>query len=586
MYSGSKSKKIKEILIVFIISSITFFFVSPRYFSQYFFRPDYPHVFIGMSHYFEDFYYYLDQFEQGIEGNWLTVNRFTSENFPPTLVYFTHILLGRIGGGFGLTSYQSYNFFGLLFKFLFIFGSYFFIKRIFPNNFGYRVLAFLIFLYSTSFPNLYWVHGRWEMYAPVDVFRAENKILTRFGTSPSGMLINGLILILLTLGIDFIHNLENKYTHGFSLKLNTFVIWLRMNFSCVWRFILLSIGFCYMALADLTKFSVTFATLLLAGFWQYIGTKNKKFLRRLIITFIILVVPVSIVAFYMVVLVSTDPVYNLANTWDVKEYLRQPELLKTRGYLLAFGPIFTFAVIGSYSFLTKKNKTLFEQSTIIIALSSAVLYVLPIFLSLPIPGFRFIFSATYIFWSIFAVYGMISIGNIFGSRTVTYIVGSMYLLVCLFSFSQSWLSVFQPLQDPDRRFAFIPMPLYQGLMHLRNLEPKDGVVLSNPSTSSDLMIPGLTGKKTYSGHFLTTYNAEVKDQKARKFFREWTDRPTTHAFLQENNIRFIFTTIYAGKELINEIKQYYPFLTISFQNEVVTIFTYDPSKYRFPSEDS
>ena len=87
----------KEQLFVIIISLFVTFLSSAKYFSQLLKVPE-NHVFVGMTHYYEDFFYYLDQFYQGAHGGWLTNNNFTTETLRPTFIYLNNIILGKIGG--------------------------------------------------------------------------------------------------------------------------------------------------------------------------------------------------------------------------------------------------------------------------------------------------------------------------------------------------------------------------------------------------------------------------------------------------------------------------------------------------------
>jgi hypothetical protein len=190
-YMGLK----KEIIIVLAIGLFSTILASPKFTFQIWRVPK-NSVFIGMTTYFEDFYYYLDQFYQGKQGNWLTENRFSIEHFPATFIYFNHLLLGRIGGWFGWESFQSYNYFGIIFKFLFMLSSYAVIWLIFPKSFRRRISAFLIYLYSTSLPNITLKNGKLIFDTAQDVFRTENRVLARFGTSPNGMLTNLLFVII------------------------------------------------------------------------------------------------------------------------------------------------------------------------------------------------------------------------------------------------------------------------------------------------------------------------------------------------------------------------------------------------------
>jgi hypothetical protein len=150
-----------------------------------------------------------------------------------------------------------------------------------------------------------------------------------------------------------------------------------------------------------------------------------------------------------------------------------------------------------------------------------------------------------------------------------------YLCINFLAFFPGWYHTIQPVQEPDYHFTYIPDELYKGLVFLRTAEPRDGNVLASPYTSTDLMIPGIAGRYTYSGHSLTTYDSVKKDDQANRFFNQWADTPSTHEFLTENNIRFIVVTKYS--ERLSDIKTYYPFLHVIFENPTVTIFRYDPT---------
>lgn len=131
--------------------------------------------------YYEDFYYYLDQFYQGADGKWLTENNFTSENLQPTPIYISHIILGKIGGIFGLESFQSYNLSLLIMKLLYLILVYIFIKKIFKDNIIISFICFLIFILSTSFPVVDLSDGSLVFEGSSIIFRAKNTFFSRFG---------------------------------------------------------------------------------------------------------------------------------------------------------------------------------------------------------------------------------------------------------------------------------------------------------------------------------------------------------------------------------------------------------------------
>jgi hypothetical protein len=559
------SKKMIEVFCVIFIAICSVILASPRYTSQLLRRPP-DHIFIGMSTYFEDFYYYLDQFYQGAHGSWLTENRFSIERFPPTIIYFSHIILGKIGGMLGWESFQSFNYFGLLFKFLFMLVSYVFISQFTGKSFFKRILTFLIFLYSTSLPNFVIKNGSLILASSIDVFRTENRILARFGTSPNGMLINFLfVLLLLRLGYLF----KKEYEIG-QTATNTQGVRSVIHTKDI---VFITILFSIITVSDAFKSLIMF----LIYITLFMVLRIKLFTRLVMPEFKYLLVVLStlfiIISGLLLNVISNDPVYKQANNWDIVQYLAQIRAIGLANFIKGFGLQLPFFLYGLFLLLRKHNKTIYEYLVIIIVIYCWGGYLIPLFLQIPIPGFRFIFPATYICMSYMVMISFMDISEKFRSKKLLTCLIIVYFAVNLTNFIRGWSDEIKPLQEPDYHFAYIPNELYEGFKFLQTAEPLDGNVLSSPETSIDLMIPGLSGRYTYSGHFLTTYNVVQKDQNARKFFKEWTDRPGTHEFLKQNNIKFIVVTKYSG--VLSDFKKYYPFLKVVFENPTVTIFRYD-----------
>jgi hypothetical protein len=556
--------KIKAVILVLVTALITTILTSPKFTSQLIRKPA-DHVFVGLTNYFEDFYYYLDQFNQGKEGNWLTENRFSIEKFPSSPVYFSHIILGKIGGALGWESFQSFNYFGIFFKFLFILSGYWLISVLFNKSLREQFFAFLIFQYSSGLPNLSIKFGKIDFQRVQDVFRTENRILARFGTSPNGMLTNFLFVVgfILLLKCLMYESDSQKKPNKKHMGIITFVL-----------APVLLILFTLLVVTDFTKaflllfiFAVVFFMKFRTRVWNIAMPVFK-------IIFIVLSLIFLIGALYIYFAVEGDPVYKNANAWDVMQYLQQIKSIGLINFFKGFGLQLPFFIYGFFLMIKKREKTLSETVLLVTAGVSVLLYMLPLMFQIPVPGFRFIFPAIYIFFSIFVLKAMESIAKYFKWRKALYAVIALYLSVSLVSFFRGWSEDIQPLAEPEYHFAYIPNELYAAFRFLRSAEPKDGNVLASPSTSIDLMIPGLAGRYTYTGHFLTTFESQQKDENANNFYTKWTDRPGTHTFLTANNIRFIVVTKYSAT--LNDIQTYYPFLKKVFSNPMVTVFRYDP----------
>jgi hypothetical protein len=554
-----------EILIVFVIAVITTFLTTPKLTSRFLYRPA-GHVFVGMPGYFEDFYYYLDQFNQGKEGRWTTENRFSTERFPPTLIYFNNLLFGRIGGWFGWESFESYNFFGLLFKFLFMISGYAVIRQFFLHSFGTRIATFLVFLYSTSLPNVAFTNGHFVLNRAVDIFRSENRALARFGTAPNGMFVNfaflTVFLFLVNLLVWELREKAETYRTSIAMKL---LRWVQMG-GIVLLFGLMAIGDDVKSLALVT----------LIGGLIVIETGFLRRIRNVPTTLIWLTFfgAISVVtAAYLYKTVNADPVYNMANDWDIKQYFIEAQSLKDGSFFQGFGLQLPFFIFGYFVLLGKKNRSVFEHAALLLTGGGIAGYLIPMLLKIPVPGFRLIFPATYAFISVLVIYAMKWIAERLKNEKIYVTIFILYLFINGIAFFRGWYADVQPPKEPEYHFVYIPDDIYKGLVYLRTAEPRDGNILASAYTSMDLMIPGLAGRYTYSGHFLTTYKSVEKDTITNKFFFEWVETPGLHEFLKKNNIRFIVVTKYdKTKELM---KKFYPFLKTEYENPMITIFRYD-----------
>lgn len=549
------------ILLFFVLISV--FFTSPKFFSQWMYRPD-NHVFVGMTTYFEDFYYYLDQFYQGAHGNWLTENRFSIDRFPATFIYFPHILLGKIGGFFGFESFQSYNYFGLLFKFLFILFAYFVVQLYIPKNFTSQMIVMGIFIFSSALPNISLHDGSFHFDRAVDVFRSANRVLARFGTSPSGMLANSLaILVFLQLYRFLFTELVSKRTHTLSDIVNVQIPWKHFLLIALFYFLIVCAD-PFIALVLIASFGVTLIA-------KKVSIKSVPIFSSL---FCVLLFILSGVGIILSVYVHADPVYRQANFWDIQQYLRQIKSGGILHYIEGFGLQMPLGVFGIYLLIRKKQKSLIEQFGISILCISLLGYGIPLLFQLPVTGFRFLFPAVYVFLSVCTYMSIRYFATYIHHPKAETLLLCVYFCINLLTFLRGWTAEIQPLSEPAYHFAYIPNALYEGFLFLRTAEPLQGNVLASSSTSIDIMIPGLTGRYTYSGHPLTTYRAKTRDNNSSKFFFKWTDGAETRDFLKSHNIRFIFVTAYAY--VAQDMKTYYPFLHVAFENPLVTIFRYDP----------
>ncbi|OGG17213.1 hypothetical protein A3D78_00560 [Candidatus Gottesmanbacteria bacterium RIFCSPHIGHO2_02_FULL_39_14] len=555
-----------EFFLVLAISITSTILTTIALLSQYIQRPK-DRIFIGMIHYWEDLYYYLDQFYQGAHGSWLTTNNFTTEKFPPTTIYFIHLLLGKLGGILGLEPFTAYNLSVLFLKFFFILLSYYVIKKIFPHNAVYRLVIFCIFLFSSSFPEIKIDSQASFSVSSITLFRAENTIFSRFGNMPEILTRNIIFLLLLLLISLLITKIEKYIQKEIPLtRLITSKESLIILISIVGLFILLSIS-------DAAK---SLNLILVAGIYIIFHlpkTGKLKYLFTWSVIILIILLPAGLIIINTYKAIKGNSAYTFATQWDINQQEKMlSNLLQNPIEIIKFfGTLGIAALIGSY-FVWKKEKNILESLgylTVIIGVSG---FFLPLYKFIPIPGFRLVFSSSYIFLAIMAFHALIFIKQKCGARAF-WIVLIIYFVPNAITITSSTIKNSLPLKEPYYHFAYMPKTIFEALLFLRYREPKDAVVLANPATSIDMLVPGFSGKRTYSGHFLMTINAKEKDKLTNDFLYKWTDENRAKKFLLENEIKYIMWTKYSGD--VNQIKRDYKFLKIIFENPDISIFSYD-----------
>lgn len=553
----------RETLLAFFLAFFVTIGTSALYFSELVQTPK-QDVFIGVTHYWEDFYYYLDQFYQGAHGGWLTVNNFTTEKTIPLPFYFSHIILGKIGGILGLQSFETYNLSLFVLKFVFMIVSYLLIAYIFPRSLKYRLSTFVIFLFSTSFPRLSFNNGQLSISA-FELFRGENTVFSRFGSVPNSYISNTLAAILIIIFYRLILGVYQKTK--------------RTNIFSVINFLIIQLVSLFLAISDYAKglFLFPIAFLLIFRFSFYKKQKiynwfNFFTVASSLITYLIL-------GIFLKNMLGSSPAYTNATQWDLNQsnnllinLIRMPYF-----FPLSFGISGICFILGTFVLL-RKQRTAMEDLSLIISFIGLFGYVVPFWNIIPIPGFRLLFPTVYIFYSVVVLYGLGFVVNLIYAKyklsknRVWACVIILYVSINALTFIPTFLDQFKPLYLTNYGFSYMPRDLYNGLRFLEKLTPKNAAVVANSKSLVDGLIPGLTGKKSLTGHFLMTINEPYKRFLSdRLFLRSFNNETEAKNFLKKNQIKYVFFTAYDGDP--NLFYQKYPFLKVVFQNSFVIIFS-------------
>lgn len=555
----------REWLVVIFICVAASLFSSAKYVSQLLSRPP-GHVFVGMIQYHEDFYYYLDQFYQGAHGGWLTYNNFTTENLPPTLIYFNHILLGKLFGLIGFTSFAAYNLSLLLLEPVFFLLCYLVLYLTFPGSRRLRIAAFLIFIFSTSLPEVVTASSRvLPEVKPMLMFRAKNTFFSRFGNIPGQYIERILFLILFLIISKTAAGLKNIRSSMEILSVKTMLISHRIPLF----FMMVITGWLSLSNPVNALMFILVLMIVLVSVFRI----SKEGIKGSLIFFLPVCFTFILVSAYVSFTVNRDLVYKLANEWDLKEYREEFLYYNFPLFVKAIGLILPFFTIGLFR-MVRVRLRMAEKLAVFISLFSLAGFYFTRFLPVPVPGFRFITAYSYLFMAVIAVNGMEFLEEISKRKILPYLLAG-YLVVNSYTIAHSFMSEIKIPSEPTYHFTYIPNDIYYGLKYLSENTPRDAVVLASPNTSIDLMIPGITGRKTFTGHNLVTLRAGEKDEQARGFFYEWTDVDRARKFLTDNHIDYVIFTKYSGNFQYDELRKMYPFLREFYKNTAMVVYFYD-----------
>lgn len=482
-------------------------------------------IYLGTIHYFEDYFLYVNHFFQGAHGAFLTTNSYTNETTPVSIYYWTNVLMGKLGGLIGLSPIASYHVSVLLLTITTIVALYLLLNSLFPKNKYHALLGFIIAVLSTSFLNHIVVNGN-PMWYPFQLWKTPHFAFDRFGGVPHQILQSLLFYILTML----------CFTNKASSRLKTLFFISVVSFS-------------------LTSINPIQAILFLAAFLatQAILYFQKKPIPvfKLLILFIVIVSTFI----YMYFLSSTLP-HAQARAWEGLQHTTTtlPFLL------LSLGPISIFLILGILpSFLS--SNTLFIFSVILV-LGTYGTFLTNIPQSIGVSNLRIIFPALYPFMAAIAVNGMRTISKKLAKIIPTTIaINIMMVLFVLFSLPTLFWEIQQKVQsqsDKTNQTLYLHIPIYDMFRELETIGQLNDVVLANPNTHMDTIVPALSGHSTYSGHMLLTIRSEEKKFFAQQFFA--LNKKDALQWLKENNIRYILFTPLDGD--INIFTQTYPFLKI------------------------
>lgn len=432
-----------------------------------------------MAHnYILDYYIYLYHITQGQQGNLISYELHTSDPHIGSLTRLPYTLPGFLLSPLNLPPFMIYHLLRLIYALFFAFSVYYFIN-FYAKTPVSRVILFFLSYASAGLPLI-------THLTQIDVIR-------RSAFIPHFTLVNGLFLLTLT------SIFKNKILPSAIL------------------------------IFFLTLFSPFHSFILLSSLVPIFLLKRLK-IHKLLILFLFFLPPFLYVNF----LYSQGPLLQV-KIWEAKQYEDITFFLKD--YLLTIGPIIFLAPIGALIAIKKGG---LKNLTIIIITAIVYAFLFSPFLNrlFATSNFRFHNFPTPVFLGIFSFYTLIVLRSYLRNlRHLSYLVIGLFVLLSSLSYS----AVYRQISSEFNNFpynVYIPKDLYNGFLWVKNNTEKEDTILTRYLIGN--MLPGISGRKVFIGHQISTINFSAKQVLVEKFFTNQMTTTEAQQFLKMNKINYVF----------------------------------------------
>lgn len=499
-------------------------------------------VFLGTVHYWEDYFFYLNHFYQGAHGAWLTVNRLTPEPTIPTIIYWSNILAGKVFGFFGITPVLSYNLTLIVLAVFSGISLYILLHKILRDSW-LSLSAFLIAMSATSLQNRVRSDTGEMIFWPFQIWKTPHFAFDRLGGAPHQMLLTLSTYVLFTLYLSPLH----KYR-----KL---------------QFLMLFLTVAVITTIQPAQGAMIAAVLTAGEIIRFLISRKVDIanLRKLAV----LIGTVATLSLYMLRLFTLAP-HVQTKVWEAS----QQSLTVPLFLLKSIGPVTVLAVIGVLSRISRFSAV--EWSGLLLILGGYAMFLSPLPKLIGISNVRLLFPAAYAFWGLFAAYGINYLSRRLAGKTrisasgLAAILTGFFLLISLPTLVWEVNMKLKVLENPSDPMLFLPTPVYAGFMTLEKSGIYDDIVMANPASHMDSLIPALSGHTVWSGHLLATTDNGIRQQEAADFFSGNLNPAGTAGWLKQRNIRYILFTVYDGDR--QQFRRNYPFLKVVDQNSGYAVY--------------
>lgn len=480
-------------------------------------------IFMGISHWYEDYFFYLSLLIQGQMGTHRLTNLYTTEPVPIGINWSINFALGILSRVTTIPVWVVYDGSIFLFSIIYIFLAYWILRRLFPANALLSMSALLVTLASST---------------TVPFFYSYTPALNRLGGIAHHVAQNIMSLASIFLFAQILDSIKTKH-----LPLGKLIV------LCSILLVLFSTSSFYVVV-DMAVFVAASSVVL-------IQTRSLQFVKRIAVVFVALAVPLALLSRTQVELLK-DPFWQFVRGWEAN----QP-IVDFGTFFRSMGLLALIIPIGIGPFLARGG-TLRTIGTIF-AFGQIALYFSPIPRWLGLPAFRILQPAAYVFFGAIAVSGLSVLASIAKRKQTllfgVFVAGFLSLQIPgLVSEVQARVNAYynnSPLNFVDRQ-------TYEGLLYLKKLPLQDTVLAFY---ALETLVPAISGHRVYAGHGTLTIDYATKIGNVTAFYSFAYTAGEARRFLTDNNIGFVLWQNDVG------VANRYPFLVPVYENPSFTIFS-------------
>ena len=513
-----------------IVLGLALFFSSLNLFHVFYYATRIPTnaIFMGISHWYEDYFFYLSLLTQGQMGAFSLTNLYTTEPVPIGINWSINLALGILARITTLPVWLVYDGSIFLFSLVYIFLAYWILRRLFPTNALLRISALLIALTSST---------------TVSFFYSYTPALNRLGGIAHHVAQN--IMSLLAVYV-FANILDHARDHRVLPKRNL---------------VLLTITLIALFATSSFYVAVDMAVFVVASCIVVVQTRSLRLAKLIVLIFVFLAMPLAILSRTQVELLR-DPFWQFVRNWEAN----QP-IIDFGTFFRSMGLLALLLPIGIGPFL-KRGGTL-RTIGAIYAFGQIALYFSPIPRWFGLPSFRILQPPAYVFFGAIAASGLSVIASI-GKRKQkllfgVFVTGFLLLQIPgLVSEVQARINSYYL----NSNLNFVDRQTYEGLLYLKKL-PRERTVLAFHTLET--LVPAISGQRVYAGHGTLTIDYATKIGNVAAFYSLALKEGEARRFLTDNTIGYVLWQKDMGDA--QALERHYGFLVREYENPSLTIFS-------------